>query len=114
MSIRVGCIEEETYPTVHNLSGSSSGGNTTITWEDPPDRFDRLNIALVRKLGSDPSSVTDGTSLGTVAIGTQTFTEADPASGTWHYAAFAAYDKSYTTPSSVTDYSEKKVVQVTI
>jgi len=68
-----------------------ASGEADLTWNLPPDRFDRRKLMLRRASGSTPPA---DTSSGTeVALGSDlptSFTD-DPGAGTWSYSLFAGY-----------------------
>ena len=85
--------DKQTYPPVHNLVGNKVVANVVLTWEDPPDRFDRLRISVTRKLGVAPTNPNDGTIIATPAIGAQTLTDVAPAAGAQFYGVWTEYDE---------------------
>lgn len=92
------------YPNVHAFAGSETGGTVSLTWTNVPARWDITAGAatIVRKSGSAPASLGDGT---TVSDGgtAGSLTNA-PGAGTWYYAALAKFNEA-----SGTRYSGKIV-----
>lgn len=81
------------YPAPTRLAATANGaGEVALTWELPPDRYDRLEVILRRAAGATaPASVTDGTGV-TLASALATSVTDDPGAGTFSYAIFAGYD----------------------
>ena len=94
ITIRAQCTTRRYYHPPLRVAAVVVAANVTLTWADPPDRFDRRIVRIRRLSGSTaPADVTAGTQVADVAIGTQTYVDA-PGAGTWTYAAFAAYTDS--------------------
>lgn len=82
------------YPPVQRLRGTAAGGTATLTWIDPPNRFDRKDIYVERVTGS-VTSFTRGSGTvisSSVAIGTQTLANT-PAAGTYTYGVWGGFDE---------------------
>lgn len=99
---------ERSYPAPVNLVATAVGassGQVTLTWRNPPSRFDLLSVILRRASGSTaPASATDGT--GVTLSGPLAISVTDtPGAGTWSYALFAAYDEVSATPATADRYS---------
>ena len=79
------------------LAGTPSAGQVAFTWTNPPDRWDRYRVRLVRKSGSSaPTSIGDGTE---VTLGSNlptSFTNSGLAAGTYSYSLFSSYDETNT------------------
>lgn len=94
IKIAAECTDQRYYHPPIRVAASVAGPNVTLTWVDPPDRFDRLSLRIRRIAGSSPpGDVTLGTQISDVAIGVQTAANA-PGAGTWTYAVFGAYTDS--------------------
>jgi len=109
--------EESSYLDVFNFTGTLAGGAVTLTWQDPPDRYDLIQtsgLIIRRKIGSNPTSVTDGIAVGTVNIGVQTYIDAAPGAGDWFYGIFVSYDENNDVPSSATNYSSGKFKEIVV
>lgn len=80
------------YPAATSLVLAQVGANVTVTWTNPPARFDRVAMKadVVRKANSAPTSRTDGTVLSTAA--TSPLTDSAPGAGTWYYGVWPQYD----------------------
>lgn len=92
-------------PPVNLVAEDQGGGEVTLSWELPPDRFDRLEVVLRRAAGATPpSSPTDGDA---VALGSALATSVtdNPGAGTWSYALFAGYDETSSTPTTTDRWS---------
>lgn len=88
------CTDARYYhPPLRVAAAAAGGGNVTITWADPPTRFDGVNrtLRIRRAAGATaPTAVTGGTQVADVARGVQTYSD-NPGAGTWSYAIFAGY-----------------------
>ncbi len=100
------CTDERYYHPPLRVDGSALAGTVTLTWADPPVRFDGVSrtLRIRRAAGATPPAlVTDGSQVGDVARGALTTTDA-PGVGTWSYTIFAGY--SDTGAASNERYSE--------
>lgn len=92
----VGAINAaDEYPPVSGLTLSDSGGTVTIGWTRPTGydaRYDWRGVTVRRKSGSAPASASDGDAVANDLDAASTTDT--PGSGTWFYAAFAAYDSN--------------------
>jgi len=85
-------IDPYFHPVPRISAVNDTGGQATLTWILPPDRWDRQEVILRRASGSTaPTSVTGGTGV-TLASALPTTHADDPGAGTWSYAIFAGYD----------------------
>ena len=74
-----------------NVSAVTSTSDITLAWTNPPDG-DFTSITIVRKTGSAPTAIGDGTS---VYVGSgQTFVDATVSSGVLYYYTLFASDSS--------------------
>lgn len=82
------------YHTAENFIGADAGsGNASLTWDVPPDRFDRYEVVLRRAAGSTaPASATAGTGVTLASVLATSVTD-DPGAGTFSYALFGGYDE---------------------
>lgn len=77
---------------------ATGGGPITITWADPPARWDSVStggIMIRKNVGATfPTSPTDGDLVAEVDRGVQTYEDSDLQGGTftYYYSVFAAYD----------------------
>lgn len=91
-TFEVQCTADRYYHAPTQVQAANSGGTVTVTWQDPPTRFDSREMEVHRASGSTPpSSATAATKRASVALGVETYSEA-PGAGTWSYAVFAAYN----------------------
>lgn len=94
MMIQVRCTDARYYHPPRRVAASNAGGTVTITWADPPNRYDRRQVHIRRLAGSTPpASATAGSSVANVAIGVQTYADT-PGAGTWSYGVFATYTET--------------------
>jgi len=94
MVIEARCTDARYYhPPQRVRLASTKDNRVTVTWEDPPDRYDGVGRSIyVRYLVGDtpPTSINDGLSAGSVARGVQSLAH-DAGSGVRSYSVFAAY-----------------------
>lgn len=91
MLIEAKLTDARYYHPPKYVAGSVAGPNVTLTWTDPPDRFDRRRIHIRRLAGAvAPASATDGVEVANVALGVNTYVDA-PGVGTWSYGIFGTY-----------------------
>lgn len=115
ISFSGGIWEAESYTDATGLTLTQSVNDVVVTWDDPPQRFDTLNLVVRRKAGSNPTGPTDGSAVGTPAYGDETITDTAPGAGTWYYGVFVAYDSSLnSTPTTATDYSDGLFGSITV
>lgn len=97
MLVEAKCSDLRYYHPPLRVSQLSACGQMTLTWVDPPDRFDGTgrNIRIRYAAGSTPpATVTDGLAMGAdVARGVQTKLFAIGV-GTWSISVFAGYSDS--------------------
>jgi len=82
-----------TYPSPRAVSAAEAGGTVTLTWtKTPAARWDNPSqySAVVRKAGSAPTTITDGTSVSTTAVSGATDA---PGVGTWYYGVASIYSE---------------------
>jgi len=81
------------FPPTRLAATPIGGGSVTLTWTNPPDRFDLYNVVLRRAVGATPpASETAGT--GVTLSGPLAVTVTDsPGAGTYSYALFGGYDE---------------------
>jgi hypothetical protein len=91
------CASARYYHPPLRVVGAGGVGTATLTWGDPPDRYDRTTAARIRirrAVGATPpATVTDGSQVADVAIGVQTYANAI-AAGTYSYSLFSGYDET--------------------
>ncbi len=80
------------HPPTRLTAVDATGGDASLTWKLPPDRFDFFTVEIVRKAGaSAPTSPTDGASVNKSP--TDTSLTDSPGAGEFSYSAFAWYDE---------------------
>ena len=109
---------DRTYEAATRFTATdATGGDASLAWTLPPDRFDRVGVVLRRASGSTPpSSATAGTGV-TLASATATSVTDSPGAGTFSYALFGSYDElgSYAgSPYSPDRYSASVTATVTV
>lgn len=90
------CTDSRYYHPPLRVDASVAGPTVTVTWADPPTRFDGVSrtLQLRRAAGATPpATITDGTQVALIARGVQTYADA-PGVGTWSYTLFAGYTDS--------------------
>lgn len=86
------CTKNRFYHAPTQVQASNAGGTVTITWQDPPTRFDSIEIEVHRASGATaPATPSAATKQAGVALGTETYAQA-PGAGQWSYAVFMGYD----------------------
>ena len=83
--------DEASYQPVSGFSGILAASTVTLTWTQPPSRFDSDGVRIVRKVGSVPTSPTDGTTI--LDQSALTVLADSPGTGTFGYAAFGVFDE---------------------
>lgn len=69
------------------------GGDATLAWRVPPDRFDRFRVRLRRAAGATaPATSTDGTNVAIADLATGVTDS--PGAGEFSYALFGQYDET--------------------
>ncbi len=82
------------HPPQRFHAADAMGGDATLTWADPPTRFDSRGLIIRRAAGATaPATSTAGTAVATPALGVLTFTDS-PGVGQFSYAIFMAYTNS--------------------
>lgn len=88
------------------FKATGGGGQVSLTWALPPDRFDRLKVVLRRASGATaPTSATDGTGVTLSGDLATSVTDSGLSAGTYSYAIFGGYDETNSTPTTVDNYS---------
>lgn len=91
------CVETAYYHPPERAVASDVGGGVTLTWLDPPDRWDKVTtegIMIRRATGSTPPATTSaGTLVAEVDLGTETYTDTPLGADTYSYSLFAAYNE---------------------
>lgn len=82
------------FPTL-----SASGFDVTLNWWRPPPRFDLNEVKITKKLGSAPSSRTDGDQI-SVTTTAETYSDTVSGVGTWYYSWWCGYDPGNTGSST--------------
>jgi hypothetical protein len=94
--IEAKCTDARYYHPPLRVAGAGGVGTATITWADPPTRWDGVSrtLRIRRAVGATPpATVTDGSQVADVARGVQTYADAI-AAGTYSYTVFAGYSDS--------------------
>ena len=115
ISLEVMIFEKSTYTNPAKFLATKSGSDAVLTWNDHPDRYDRISsggIIVARVSGS--SNPTIANQIATVDVGVGTYTDSAPGAGTWTYGLFAQYDEINDPPSSSTNNSPGIFYTVTI
>lgn len=83
-----------TYEPASGVDSVNLGaGSARITWTDPPNRFDRLDVQIRRAAGpTPPATGADGVLVANVAIGVLTRDDASGV-GQFSYSVFGRYDE---------------------
>lgn len=91
------CGDELFYHPCRNLVATTpGGGQVSLTWKIPPDRYDRYRVVLRRAAGATPpASITAGTGV-TLSGPLATSVTDTPGAGPFAYALFATYDETNT------------------
>lgn len=95
---------------------NAAAPSVTLSWTNPPARYDAVGRVIVRKAGSTPPTKadgTDGTVLSTTALGATTYVDA-PGSGTWSYGVFNGLDERRTPPTTPGRWSSPATVTLTV
>jgi hypothetical protein len=93
MMVEVKCTDARYYHPPLRVAGAVAGANVTLTWSDPPTRFDGdgRTLRIRRAAGAiPPTTVTGGIQVADVARGVGTYVDA-PGVGQWSYTIFAGY-----------------------
>lgn len=108
----VNCAANRYYFPGRRLAATPTSGEVSLTWTNPPTRFDTYRMRLVRKAGSSaPTSPSDGTELALSANMATSKVDSGLPAGTYSYSLFASYDDFNPTPG--TDLSTSAAVSVT-
>jgi hypothetical protein len=111
MLVEAKCSDLRYYHPPLRVKAVGASGHATLTWADPPDRFDGVSepIQVIYKAGSSPpTSISDGTAASVVARGV--FTQViNLSAGTWSFTVFAGYTDSGA--AAVERYSEGPVTE---
>lgn len=106
------------HPVTRLLGVDATGGNCTLTWQLPPDRYDRRSIIVRRAAGSTaPATPSAGTGI-SLSSDLATSKTDNPGAGVFSYAVFAAYlensDEKPPTSGTPDRYSLAATVTVTV
>lgn len=101
------------HPATRLTASAAGGGNVSLTWTLPPDRFDRYRVVVRRAAGATaPTSITGGT--GVTLSGNLVSSHTDnPGAGQFSYAIFATYDETSATPDGDDQVSASDTATVT-
>lgn len=98
------------HPPV-NLLGAAKTGQVDLTWKNPPDRWDRYRVRLVRKAGSTaPTSISDGTVVTLSGNLPVSHSDTGLTPGTYSYSLFASYSEFDASPQTDDAYSDPATV----
>lgn len=104
------CTDQKFYHPATLFAGSDlGGGNVSLTWTLPPDRYDRNDVILRRAAGAvPPATETSGTGVTLSGPLATSVTDA-PGAGVFSYSIFGGYDefgqgssKQFSGPTSLT------------
>lgn len=77
------------------LAGTGGSGQVSLTWLNPPTRYDTLAVILRRASGSTaPTSATAGTGVTLGSATATSVTDTGLGAGTYSYAVFMSYDET--------------------
>lgn len=109
------CGAEPYYHPATRLAASDlTGGQASITWTLPPDRFDRYRVVLRRAAGATAPTTISGGSGVTLSGDLATSVTDSPGAGQFSYALFATYDETGPTPASDDQVSDADTVTVAV
>ncbi len=102
------CTADRFYhPCTRFQASDATGGNASLSWKVPPDRFDRYRVILRRASGATaPTSITGGTGV-TLASDLATSITDSPGAGTFSYALFGTYDEDDTYDGGTADSDDQ-------
>lgn len=102
------------HPPTRLAATDLGGGQTSLTWTLPPDRFDRYRVVLRRAAGATaPTSITGGTGV-TLSGDLATSVTDSPGVGTFSYSIFGAYDETSSPPDGDDVASDPDSVTVAV
>jgi len=106
------CTVAETYQEPGQfLAADATGGDATLTWKNPPSRYDFYQVRVQRAAGATaPATSTAGTNVYSGAL--ETYTDS-PTSGQFSYSIWAAYDETNTYDGGTASAEQKYSEQVT-
>ena len=88
------------YHPCANLVATGGSGSVSLSWSNPPDRYDRYRVVLRRASGTTaPTSVSGGTGVTLSGNLATSVTDSGLAAGTYSYALFAQFDETNATAS---------------
>jgi len=91
---RTYCGTAKFYHPPRYLSADEKTGQIDLSWANPPDRWDRYRVRLMRKTGSTaPTSLTDGTEVTLGANLPTSFSDTGLSADTYSYSLFASYSE---------------------
>jgi len=94
------------YHAPRKLAATGGVGSVSLTWQLPPDRYDRFRILLRRATGSTaPADQTAGTAVTLGSNLATSVTDSGLSAGTYSYSVFCAYDETNATPAQEDRYS---------
>lgn len=84
------------YHPCINLVATGGSGQVSLSWTNPPDRYDRFKVVLRRASGGTvPATVTSGTGVTLSGNLAASVTDSGLSAGTYSYSLFAQYDETY-------------------
>ncbi len=89
------CTTQRYYhPPTGFTATDATGGDASLSWQLPPDRFDRYEIVVRRASGSQaPGLPTQGTAVTLASVLATSVTDS-PGAGTFSYSIWAGFDES--------------------
>jgi hypothetical protein len=114
-SIQIYCIDKRYYHPATRLTATGGAGQVVLTWELPPDRFDRYRVMLRRASGATPpATIADGTEVALGGLLATGVTNSGLTPGQYSYSLFAGYTEyGGTTPNKWSDKISKSDITVT-
>lgn len=112
ITVETTCTRDRTFPAPAQFQAAdATGGDASLTWKNPPTRYDFYRVHIRRASGSTaPATVSDGTQ---VYTGTDESYTDSPGAGEYSYAIFAEYDESATYDGGTAATAEQQSDQET-
>lgn len=102
------CTNARYYHPCENLVATGGSGQVVLTWDLPPDRYDRYRVVLRRATGATaPTSITGGTGVTLASDLATSVTDSGLAANDYSYALFATYDELDGQPDGTPDTDQR-------